>query len=195
MNFAKIFLFTAFAATLAGCAHPMVIAPDVSKIVVVAGTQPLKKNVGYYIADEVRNKEVTTPGGGGDKVSYHPYQDMETAYYKMLGNVFSNVTVLKGPNDAEAISKNKINYIIVPSITTDSSSSGALTWPPTDFTFELTCDVSDAAGKAVTSKKVSGKGHAEFAQFKSDFSMTGKLAAEDALVKMQAELLAAPELR
>ena len=48
---------------------------------------------------------VVTPGGGGDKISYQPYRDIETAFYKMLTNVFGNVTKLKTPKDADAISR------------------------------------------------------------------------------------------
>ncbi|AXQ27266.1 hypothetical protein D0B54_00540 [Solimonas sp. K1W22B-7] len=181
---------------LSGCAHTIAIGPDVAKIERDATAQPIKKSVGYYISEESRNLEVTTPGGGGDKVNYRPYKDTETAFYKMLTNVFDNVAVLQLPNDAEAISKNKVSYIITPQLVTNSSSSSALTWPPTDFTVDMTCTISDAAGNTVATKAVNGQGKAEFSEFKSDFSLSGKRASEDALLKMQRALLAeTPELR
>jgi len=39
--------------------------------------------------------DAATAGGGGDKVQYKPYKDMETGFYKMLSNVFAQVTKTK----------------------------------------------------------------------------------------------------
>lgn len=183
------------AAILVGCAHPIVISPDISRIERDPAAQPIKKNVAYFIADDVRNREVITPGGGGDRVSYVPYRDIETAFYKMLTNVFDGVTKVNSPGDMEALRKNNAVYVIAPSLTTNSSSPSPFTWPPTQFSVELTCDISDPAGKTVLSKKVLGEGRAEFDEFKSDFSLSGKRGAQDALLKMQRALLEAPELR
>jgi len=180
---------------LVGCAHPMVISPDTSELQIVSGEQKIDKKVGYYLADDKRILEVTTPGGGGDKVTYKPYADTETAVYQMLGSVFAGVTVLKAPDDAAAIEKNGLSYVIVPQLVTDSSSSSALTWPPTAFSVELTCVITDAKGSPVASPKVTGEGKAEFSEFKADFSLSGKRAAKDAVLKMREALLATPELR
>lgn len=179
---------------LGGCAHPLVISPDMAKIERDPGAKPIDKNVGYYIASDKREAAVNTPGGGGDTVTYHPYKDMEAGFYKMLSNVFKDVTVLKSPNDMDAIGQHGISYVITPIITTNSSSPSPFTWPPTLFDVVLTCNVTDAAGKSVVSKSVSGQGRAEFDEFKSDFSLSGKRAAQDALLKMQVQLLQAPEL-
>jgi hypothetical protein len=78
---------------------------------------------------------------------------------------------------------------------TDSSSPSPFTWPPTKFNIDLTCDIADATGNPILSKKVTGEGNAEFDEFKKDFSLSGKRAAEDALLKMQKTLLSASELR
>jgi hypothetical protein len=195
MRITKFFSSVVVIAALTGCAHPIIISPDIGKIEPAATAQPIKKNVAYYIADDVRTKEVITPGGGGDKVSYQPYRDIETAFYKMLTNVFGNVTKLKTPKDMEAISKNNIAYVITPELVTNSSSPSPFTWPPTKFSVDLTCSIADAAGNPVTSKKVSGTGEAEFAEFKADFSLSAKRASQDALLKMQQALSEAPELR
>ncbi|HUL41101.1 MAG TPA: hypothetical protein VLV32_04240 [Burkholderiales bacterium] len=177
-----------------GCAHPMVISPDISKIE-RDNTQPIDKNVGYYMAPDAREKAVTTPGGGGDMVTYQPYKDIEAGFYKMLSNVFKNVTVLKSSNDAATISKQSISYVITPVIATNSSSSSILTWPPTRFTVTLTCNIADSHGKPVTIISVTGEGQAEFDEFKHNFSLSGERAAQDALLKMQRALLNAPDLR
>lgn len=195
MRISNLVSSLAVLAVLTGCAHPIVISPNIAKIEKNAAAQPINKNVAYYIAEDVRTKEVTTPGGGGDKVSYQPYRDIETAFYKMLSNVFSNVTKLKTLNDAEAINKNNVSYIITPVMVTNSSSSSPFTWPPTKFSAELTCNINDAAGNPVLVAKVSGEGSAEFDEFKKDFSMSGKRATEDMLLKMQHALSSAPELR
>jgi hypothetical protein len=68
------------------------LSPDMNKISPDAGTQPIDASVAYYISADVLNKDVTTPGGGGDKVQYKPYKDVEAAFYKMLTNVFTHVT-------------------------------------------------------------------------------------------------------
>lgn len=183
------------AAVLVGCAHPIVITPDISRIERDSSAQPIKKGVAYYIAEDVRTREVTTPGGGGDNVSYVPYRDIETGFYKMLTNVFGSVTKLKSPADAQAIKANNVAYIVTPTITTNSSSPSPFTWPPTQFYVELTCDVADASGKKIWGTKVMGEGKAEFEEFKSDFSLSGKRGSQDALLKMQRAMLDAPELR
>lgn len=195
MRIAKLLTSLIAVAALVGCAHPIVMTPDIAKIEAPAGAQPVKKAVGYYIADDLRAMEVTTPGGGGDKVTYQPYRDIETAFYKMLTNVFGSVVKLKTPKDADAFSKNNVAYVITPRIVTDSSSPSPFTWPPTKFSVDLTCDVSDVTGNHVLTQKVSGLGQAEFSEFKSDFSLSAKRASEDALLKMQQALSAAPELR
>jgi hypothetical protein len=195
MRIAKLVFSIAAIVALAGCAHPVVISPSVDKIERDTASKPISKSVAYYISDDFRNKQVITPGGGGDRVSYQPYRDIETAFYKMLTNVFGNVVTLKNPKDAEALSKNNVSYIVTPQIVTNSSSPSPFTWPPTKFNVELTCAVTDAAGNPVTTQKVSGEGNAEFSEFKSDFSLSGKRAAQDALLKMQRALLETPDLR
>lgn len=184
----------AAAALVAGCAHPLAIGPDITKIERSPGVQPIDRSVGYYVAPDVRDRAVTTPGGGGDSVTYSPYRDLEAAFYKMLGNVFKSVTLLKSPNDADTIAKNSISYVISPEIKTDSSSPSPFTWPPMIFVVSLTCSVADTSGKIVAKPAVTGAGRAEFDEFKSDFSLSGKRASLEAMLKMQDALLRLPEL-
>lgn len=186
-------LLAALAVT--GCAHPIVIGPNVSNLERAPEASLIAKNVGYYISTENRNLAVTTPGGGGDKITYRPYGEIETAFYKTLTNVFSDVTALKSANDVEAISKHRISYIITPAITTDSSSSSAFTWPPTYFKMDINCAITDGAGKTIATKAVTGEGRAEFSEFKADFALSAKRAVEDALKKLQVLLLQSEELR
>lgn len=190
MNFYKLAATLLAAAALTGCAHPLMITPNVAKIERGAEAPPrAQAKVGYYINDALRTQEVTTPGGGGDKVTTVPYRDMEAGFYTMLGNVFDGVTRLKTPTDQEAIASNGLSYIITPEIVANSSSPSALTWPPTEFSIDLTCKITDASGKLLDNVKVSGKGKAEFDEFKADFGLSGKRATEDALLRMQGKLL------
>lgn len=182
-------------ALVAGCAHPILVSPDIAGIERDANSRPIEKNVGYYIPPEYRALAVTTPGGGGDKVTYYPYRDIETAFYKMLSNVFKDVTMLKTPDDAETISKRMVRYVFTPTITTNSSSSSNVTWVPTRFTLNLTCSITDGSGKTIARKSVTGEGRAEYFEFKSDYSLSAKRAARDALLKMQSVLMTSPELR
>lgn len=182
-------------AMLTACAHPLVISPDINKVTPSLRSNLIPKSVGYYISPELLEKKVTTSGGGGDSVIYTPYKDTETAFYKMLTNVFTNVTRLKTPSESAVISKQSIDYIIVPEIATSSSSPSAFTWPPTQFNVNLTCKISDPTGKTIAQLSVVGAGHAEFDEFRSDFSLSGKRASEDALLKMQEALLKLPELK
>lgn len=182
-------------ASLVGCAHPYVISPDMVKIERLSSAQPIKKNVAYYISPDMLNKEVETPGGGGDSVKYKPYKDIEMAFYKMLSNTFENVTVLKTPQNAELMQKNNISYVITPSLLTNSSSSSVVTWVPTKFNVDLTCTVNDASGNLVVVANVIAEGNAEFDEWKKDFPLAGKRAAEKALNMMHSKLLDAPEMR
>lgn len=195
MRIAKLLLSFVAVAALAGCAHPIMMTPNVEKIAAAPTDQKINKNVAYYIDAESRVLEVTTPGGGGDKVSYLPYRDIETGFYKMLTNVFPKVTTLTKAKDAEAISKNDVKFVITPTLATSSSSPSPLTWPPTKFSVILTCYIADAAGNHLVTKKVTGEGAAEWDEFKSDFSLSAKRASEDALLKMQRALLDASELK
>jgi len=193
MKLFKTLALFAAALALTGCAHHLQIAPDLAKIERPAEAKPkIQANVAYYINDNLRKEEKITPGGGGDKVTTAPYRDLEVGFYKMLGNVFENVTLLKTQGDGNAIAQQHIDYIITPVVTPNSSSSSVLTWPPTHFSIDLACDISDANGKLLYRKQVVGEGNAEFSEFKSDFALSGKLAMQDALLKMQAQLLELP---
>jgi len=164
-------------------------------VIMAAGAELIPKNIGLYISPADRAKEVTTPGGGGDKVSYHPYADMETGLYKVLGNTFQSVDSLSTLSDVNTIAKHSLTLIAIPEITTTSSSSGVFTWMATDFTVQLSCRFTDLAGREVATISSTGTGHAEFSVLKSDFSVAGERASRDALEKFQAAVLQSEALR
>lgn len=179
----------------AGCAHQMTMRADIAGLALPAGATPIPKNIGLYISPENRAKEVTTPGGGGDKVSYRPYADMETGLYKVFGNTFQNVDLLSMLSDVNSIAKHSLTLIAIPEITTTSSSNGVFTWMATDFTVQLSCKFTDVAGREVTTVSSTGAGHAEFSDLKANFSVAGERASRDALEKFQAAVLQSDMLR
>jgi hypothetical protein len=168
-------------AALSGCAHQISLSTDESKVPALS-TQPLDKNVAIVITEEQSTQEVITPGGGGDKVSYRPYHDLE-------------LTKLKSAPDAATIQAQHLDYVITPTIKTTSSSPSLLTWPPTDFSVTLTCTVTDPTGQKVVTEDVTGTGHAEFSEFKRNFGLAGQIATTDAVTKLQTALENAPELK
>ncbi|MEM5423176.1 MULTISPECIES: hypothetical protein [Paraburkholderia] len=194
MTMIRMIAAASVVAALSGCAHEISLTGDASKIPTLS-TQPLDKSVGLVITDDELSKEVITPGGGGDKVSYHPYHDLELPMYVGLGHVFKNVTKLKSAPDAATIQAKHLDYVITPTIKTTSSSPSLLTWPPTDFSVTLACTVTDPSGQTVTTTDVTGTGHAEFSEFKRNFSLAGQLATADAVTRLQSALATAPELQ
>lgn len=135
---------------------------------------------------------MTTPGGGGDKVSYQPYADMETGLYKVLGNTFQNVDLL---SDVNSIAEHSLTLIAIPEITTTSSSNAVFTWMATDLTVHISCKFTDVEGREVATVSATGTGHAEFSDLKADFSAAGERASRDALEKLQAAILQSDALR
>jgi hypothetical protein len=179
---------------LAACAHQISIAPDMTKLGEPASAAR-PATVGLYISPEDRARQVTTPGGGGDKVAYYPYRDLESGIFKVLGNVYERVIVVGTPTEVEARSKSGVSVVARPQIITQSSSESALTWPPTFFQVQLSCTLTDISGTKIAETFVTGTGRAEFAEFKSDFSLAGKRASEDALKKTQGAILAEKALK
>lgn len=173
---------------LVGCGHSINITPPINTLN-KEGVVKIDKNVGYYISSENMNKEVTTPGGGGDKVKYFPYKESEPALKTVLGNIFNQVVSVPAPNDAKFVADNKIAYIFTPEFTTDSSSPSPFTWPPTKFSMKINCNAADGSGKLLWQTVVEGEGQAEFDEFKHDFSLAARRASQKAFIKLQEEIV------
>ncbi len=179
---------------ISGCTHNIQMNPNLDEIRSVEIQRTIDKNVGYFISQSDKAKSVATPGGGGDKVGYKPYADSEAALNTVLSKIYAKVYSVPSLDDQEYLKSKNISYIFTPEIVTDSSSSSAFTWPPTDFSVELTCTAVDPAGKTIWSKKVVGEGVAQFSEFKSDFSLSARRATADAFKKLMQEISSAEEL-
>ena len=185
-------IVSAIGLLVVGCAHQINISPPLNTLD-GKNVSRIDKVVGYYIAVTDRTREVTTPGGGGDKVKYLPYQESEPALRQVLSNVFTRVIAMPSLTDQQFMTTNEVAYVFVPSIMTDSSSESALTWPPTKFTMTLDCRAVDRAGATVWQRQVKGEGKAEFSEFKHDLSLAARRASKEAFLNLQQEINAAQE--
>lgn len=183
----------ALVAVLTGCAHPISMSPDLAAV--KSSAAPIDRKVAYHFDEALRNVEVTTPGGGGDKIRYFPYRDFEPGFYKALSEVFTGVSKVPNPKDTAALQAAGVSLLITPSITTQSFSDSILTWPPTQFSIKLVCTITDAQGRPVKTLEVNADGRASFDEFKSNFSLAAVRASNDALARLIAALQATPELR
>lgn len=190
---ASVAASAAVVALVTGCAHPISVAPDLNQVPQAASK--INKTAAYYVSAEDMAKEVETPGGGGDKVKYAPYRDLDSGLYKAFSQVFDNVVKLKSPQDAAAIAAQGVSLVIKPTITTTSSSDSVLTWPPTQFGVDILCTVTDASGKELMRTHSSGQGAATFSEFVGDYSLAAKRASQEALAKLVRDLAASDALR
>jgi hypothetical protein len=176
-------------ALLTGCAHPIIITPDAQKISSNLSSHDNREyNVGYYISPKDKSLEVTTLGGGGDNIRYFPYRDIEAGYKAMLSNVFESVTTLDSIDKGNAQLQNKVDIILTPKIITTSGSTGFFTWPPTNFSVDLTNTISTINGSIVSEPRVIGTGGASTSEKLSEHGIAGRRAIEDALLKTQVKL-------
>lgn len=190
-----ICILVAAAAVLGGCAHPVSLQSDTGALIGAGEGRKIDRKVALAVSDAQKAREITTPGGGGDKVSYYPYRDLETGLYVALAETFSSVTRANGPSDAK-LAQDGTALVFIPEITTTSHSPSLFTWPPTIFTIQVEMVVRTPAGAPVAEIRAQGDGRAEFEEFKADFSLSAKRAAQDVLRKLiQAIQASADKLR
>lgn len=168
----------------AGCAHNITIAPDAASLTPLKKPNQINATVGLVVTNAMRTQETVTPGGGGDKVAYKPYHDLEFPVYLALSQTFKDVVKLDEAPNQDAARAKGLTYVITPEIATTSSSPSMFTWPPTDFRVTLTCTVSDPSGKVVAKPQVTGGGHAEFDEFKHNFGLAPDRATIEAVKKL-----------
>jgi hypothetical protein len=179
---------------LNACAHPITINPDPTQQRLESRSFSTKI-AGYVMTDLDRAKQVTTEGGGGDKISYFPYRDLEKGIRDVLKALYSDVVVVRSPSDFEAFKRDGVGIVFAPEIYTTSNSDSLFTWPPTQFSVDLSSTVTDTNGNMLARLRVVGQGFASFSEFKGDFGLAGKRAAHDALEKMATEIRGNPRLQ
>jgi hypothetical protein len=180
--FAALAVFVTLGA--GGCAHPISLQADATAIIGSNKAAPkIERKAALAISDEDRKRQVTTPGGGGDKVSYFPYRDLETGLYIVMSESFSSVSRVSGLSDPK-IAQEGITLVLFPEVTTQSHSPSLLTWPPTVFTIDVAATVKAPDNRTIRQFKVQGEGRAEFDEFKKDPSLSARRAAQDMLNKL-----------
>ena len=172
---------------LGACAHPIVIAPNQDALA-KPDAQASTRSVAYVISQQDHDREVVTDGGGGDKVSYFPYRDLEAGFFHALSSLYSRVTLVRSSSDKATLEKNKVSLVFQPRLTTTSSSSGLFTWPPTAFSVAIEYNVLDAASAEIYKNLLVGNGTATFDEFKTEYGLAGRRASEDALNKFQKQV-------
>lgn len=173
---------------LVGCAHRIDVKPDVADISKAQSvTKKVDAVVGYYIPDNLLKLEVTTPGGGGDNVRYKPYADIESGYKLVLSQIYKDVQKVSANTSFDKTNQN-FDYIFEPVIITSSGSTAFFTWPPTNFSIDLTSNIRDRSGTLVASPRVVGIGTASTSERIRTHGIAGKRAMADVLVKFQDQL-------
>lgn len=176
-----------------GCAHPISMTPDAQPA--TKASAKINKSVAYVVTPANMALEVTSPGGGGDKVKYQPYRDLDASLYGAFSEVFSDVNKAGSVDEAKALAGKGVKLVIVPTITTTSSSDSMFTWPPTQFSVTLTCTATQPDGQQVTEVRATGNGAATFSEFKSDFSLAARRASREAVQNLVQALAADEALR
>jgi hypothetical protein len=174
----------------AGCAHPVSVRPDVN----YASDRTVDTSVGYFISDANRKFEVTTPAGGGDKIRYFPYRDMEPAILSTLGSVFHKVYSVPETGRAAYISDHHLTFVFEPILTTNSSSDSAIFWPATDFDLTIKVTALNASGQTVWNRDFTGHGHVEKGRSLVDVP-PAKQAATEAFGKLHKALMEDPQFQ
>lgn len=183
----KILFFITFIIFFNGCTHKIDITPNQDNITNLDYKIDKKNyNVAYYI--ENINLTTVSEGGGGDKISYLPYNETEAAFRKVLVKHFKKVFLIDNINNKEFISNNDIKLIFNYKINTFSSSDSAFTWPPTKFVVILDCKAIDKDEKIKWQKTLTDEAYASFDEFKNDFGLAGKRATENVFKKLLYEL-------
>lgn len=109
--------------------------------------------------------------------------------------VYRDVVVLRTAGDAKANESAGVSLVFAPRIRTDSSSTSFISWPPTSFTAEVSCVVTDAAGAEVTRVRATANGSAEFGEFKGDFGLAARRAATRLTAQLSSEIRRDEKLR
>jgi len=190
----RIFSIIFFIMFLSGCTHPIIITPELQSLKKPQGDY-IQATAGYYITSYDRERQVISPGGGGDKISYYPYKELEPALQKVLYSLFQDVKKLDLSPTPEYLKANGITFAFLPEITTDSNSDSLFTWPPTSFTVNLSCKAFSQDGKLIWERKYSGVGTATFSEFKAEFGLAATRASQKVFSKMLNDLSQAAEFR
>ncbi len=141
----------------------------------------IKAAVGYFIPNAYRALQLRA----GDGTAYTPYRDIELAYRKMLASVFDSVVRVDSLTDAEAIRAAGLQYLILPELSTGSTSLSVLPGMPATFMAELTSKVRCTNGLLLANPQAVGQSTTTMREAMIDRSAAGRRAMADALAQTQ----------
>jgi hypothetical protein len=167
-----------------GHVHPISMTPDNAAIRLGESLAPVQRKVGYFIAPALRDLVVMTAGGGGENVCYYPYRDLAPGLYNVLSTVFIGATQVADPKDIAALKKAGISLLVIPEITTSSSSGHVMAWPPTEFDIKLKLTITDLNGNVLETLHAAGRGRAGLQEFNHNHSLSAVRAANDLMIEM-----------
>ncbi len=177
---------------LSACAHPVNIRPAL--VLSTDRSTQIDKKVGYRITDAQRVLQSTTPGGGGDKISYHLYKDLEPGLFDTLSSVFSAVYVVPDKGADQFIAEKNLSFVFTPEFQSNSSSSNIIFWNPTDFTLKLRVRAMDESGKEVWTREFTAEGKAPAGGSLVE-TPAAQAAAIDVFKQLQQALIEDPAFR
>lgn len=177
---------------ISGCAHNIKVTPDQA----AASTQAKSKTVvGYYISAADKAVKSTTPGGGGDKVSYQLTKDMEYGFFNALNDAYTTVKVLEASHDAQKMKAEGVSLVFEPKFTSTSSGSSLLIWPADKFSITVQCKAYNQAGDLILDKSFTGQGAATNSELMANFALAANRAATDVIAQVRKELSANAALK
>ncbi len=170
---------------ISGCAHNIKVTPDAA----AASNQAKSKTVvGYYISAADKTLKTTTPGGGGDKVSYQLAKDLEYGFFSALNDYYETVKVLEASHDTQKMKADGITLVFEPKFTSTSSGSSLLIWPADKFSITVQCKAYNQTGGLVLDKAFTGQGIASNSELMGNFALAANRAATDVLTQVKKEL-------
>jgi hypothetical protein len=188
-------LFSLCLMMLVGCgAHRIIITPELQSLKKTEAGY-IQATAGYYITPYDLGNYVYSPAGGGERVWYYPYKELEPALQKVLLNLFQDVKRLDLMITPEYLKANDISFAFLPEIKTDSDSDAIFTWMPTSFTVNLSCKAFSQNGILIWERKYTGVGTATFSELTDDVSLAAKRASQKVFSEMLNDLLKAKEFR
>lgn len=173
---------------VSGCTHKISMSPN-DNVFIESKSDELKNyNVAYFIDKNKQNLTVVSPGGGGDKIEYKPYEDTEYVFRNILSNVFKKVYKLDSLSNINFIKDNDIKYVFTYNLKTDSYSTSAFTWPPTNFKIDLEAFATNNEGNLIWKEVVKDEAIASYTEFKNDFSLSARRASKKVFKKLYYKL-------
>lgn len=187
----KILFTLAFSLLFVGCAHNIKIAPDA----VSPSADKSKTPVALYISATDKALKTTTPGGGGDKVSYTLAKDLEYSVFSLLNGNYNTVKVLESSHDVATMKSDGLSLVFEPTFGSTSSGSSLFIWPADKFSITINCKVYDQSGKLVVDKQLTGEGTATSNELMGNFAIAANRAANQVLAQLKQEIETNPALK